>query len=412
MGALKLRKDVSKPGLLRVVREVFEAVVEEVCGRKFSTGDCLMSGLAVFLEKHASLLQFDVTRHRHKVVEMNLRRLYGLAQVPCDTTLRRRLDPISPVRYRRAFQQVLQRAQRGKALQRMSAWRGHYLVAVDGTGTFSSQRVHGPCCLRARHRNGSSTYSHQQLCAVMVHPDQRQVLPMAIEAVCNGDGSTKNDCERGAWARLVPVLASLYRRMKLIVIADGLFSQGPQIRLLQEHGLRFLLVARAGDHPHLQAQLDRSDAPWFADPSPEGQERDRQLRVVPEVELNAANPDLKVQVLQSSERRGSGEDARRAFTWVTDLPLNPHNASELARAARSRWKIENETFNTLKNVQYLEHNLRKLCQESSAISGGSGDPPIWAGLRSARNFRAFHAASCHVSDSGSDARTTPIRPYR
>ena len=119
----------------------------------------------------------------------------------------------------------------------------------------------------------------------------------------------------------------------------------------------FLLVARAGDHPHLQAQLDRSDAPWFADPSPEGQERDRQLRVVPEVELNAANPDLKVQVLQSSERRGSGEDARRAFTWVTDLPLNPHNASELARAARSRWKIENETFNTLKNVQYLEHNF-------------------------------------------------------
>ncbi len=44
MGALKLRKDVSKPGLLRVVREVFEAVVEKVCGRKFSTGDCLMSG--------------------------------------------------------------------------------------------------------------------------------------------------------------------------------------------------------------------------------------------------------------------------------------------------------------------------------------------------------------------------------
>ena len=67
------------------------------------------------------------------------------------------------------------------------------------------------------------------------------VLPSAV--VC-GDGSTKNDCERGAWTRLVPVLASLDRRMKLIVIADGLFSQGPQIRLLQEHGLRFLLAAR------------------------------------------------------------------------------------------------------------------------------------------------------------------------
>ncbi len=35
MDALKLRKGVSKPGLLR---EVFGSVVEEVCGRKFSTG--------------------------------------------------------------------------------------------------------------------------------------------------------------------------------------------------------------------------------------------------------------------------------------------------------------------------------------------------------------------------------------
>ncbi len=52
----------------------------------------------------------------------------------------------------------------------------------------------------------------------------------------------------------------------------------------------------------------------------------------------------------------------------------------------------------------------QLCQEFSAISSGSGDPPIWAGLRSARNFRASHAASRHASDSGSEARTTPIRP--
>ena len=174
MGALKLRKDVSKPGLLRGVRQVFDQVVDPVSGRQFSIGACLMSApLAVFLEQPASLLPFDLSMRGETVKEANLRRLYGLARVPCDTTLRRRLDPISLVQYRRAFQQVLQRAQRGKVLRRM-AGRGHYLVAVDGTGTFSSQRVHGPCCLRARHRTGS----------------------------------TKNDCERSAWTRRVPVLAS------------------------------------------------------------------------------------------------------------------------------------------------------------------------------------------------------------
>ncbi len=56
MDVLKLHKSVSKPGLLR---EVFDSVVEEVCGRVFPMGACLMSGLVVFLEQHDLLLQFD-----------------------------------------------------------------------------------------------------------------------------------------------------------------------------------------------------------------------------------------------------------------------------------------------------------------------------------------------------------------
>ncbi len=73
MDALKLRKEVSKPGLLQVVRAVFDTV----SGRKFSIGACLMSGgLAVFLEKHASLLPFDLSMRGDTVVEANLCRLY------------------------------------------------------------------------------------------------------------------------------------------------------------------------------------------------------------------------------------------------------------------------------------------------------------------------------------------------
>ena len=47
---------------------------------------------------------FDLSMRRHSVVKVNLRHLYGLAQIPCDTPLlRRRLDPISPVWYQRTF---------------------------------------------------------------------------------------------------------------------------------------------------------------------------------------------------------------------------------------------------------------------------------------------------------------------
>ena len=47
----------------------------------------------------------------------------------------------------------------------------------------------------------------------------------------------------------------------------------------------------------------------------------------------------------------------RTWTWVTDLVISRQNARWLVKGGRCRWKIENETFNTLKNQGYhFEHN--------------------------------------------------------
>ena len=42
---------------------------------------------------------------------------------------------------------------------------------------------------------------------------------------------------------------------------------------------------------------------------------------------------------------------------MTDLTLTAGNVTPVARGGRARWRIENETFNTLKNQGYhFEHN--------------------------------------------------------
>ena len=47
-----------------------------------------------------------------------------------------------------------------------------------------------------------------------------------------------------------------------------------------------------------------------------------------------------------------------ANSFITDLPVDQNNVVELAACGRARWKIENESFNTLKNQGYhLEHNF-------------------------------------------------------
>ena len=43
---------------------------------------------------------------------------------------------------------------------------------------------------------------------------------------------------------------------------------------------------------------------------------------------------------------------------MTDLRVDPSNAMKLMRAGRARWRIENETFDTLKNQGYeFEHSF-------------------------------------------------------
>jgi hypothetical protein len=59
--------------------------------------------------------------------------------------------------------------------------------------------------------------------------------------------------------------------------------------------------------------------------------------------------------LRYQERNAQGE--MREWTWVTDLELSADNVVLVARGGRTRWHIENETFNTLKNQGYhFEHN--------------------------------------------------------
>jgi hypothetical protein len=44
--------------------------------------------------------------------------------------------------------------------------------------------------------------------------------------------------------------------------------------------------------------------------------------------------------------------------WITDIKLSETTVAEVAAGERVRWKIEKETFNTLKNQGYqFEHNF-------------------------------------------------------
>jgi DDE family transposase len=351
--APQVRKHLSADALFRLVQSDFARLPDYRVGdTEIALADALMSAFAMFSLKAPSLLAFDKER-----AEGNLHTIYGIERVPCDTRMREILDPISPKWLRPAFKSVFRQLQRGKALEAMPWLDGHYLLALDGTGYFSSKTIHCASCLRRVHRNGSITYAHQMLGAAIIHPDQRAVIPLMPEPITNRDGTDKNDCERNAAKRFVAKLRQDHPHLKFIVTEDSLSSNAPHIETLHAHGLHYILGVKEGDHAYLFQQVQAAE---HAGRVTYYERHDRaagvvhRFRFVNDVPLNAARTDVRVHFIEYWE---VGDDKVQHFSWVTDLRVSTRNVYHLMRGGRARWKIENETFNTLKNQGYnFEHN--------------------------------------------------------
>ena len=358
------RKHLSADALFRLVRSGFATIPDyRLRETDISLTDALMSAFAMFSLKSPSLLAFDKER-----AEGNLHTIYGMERVPCDTRMREILDPVSPKVLRLVFKSVFRQLQRGKALEPMVFLEGYYLLALDGTGYFSSKTIHCASCLQKVHRNGSITYAHQMLGAAIIHPDMRTVIPLMPEPIVKHDGMDKNDCERNAAKRFVTKLRQDHPHLKFIVTEDSLSSNAPHIETLQVHGLHYILGVKEGDHASLFEQVQAAE---HAGRVTAYERHDRaaglvhRFRFVNDVPLNASHADMRVNFMEYWEM---SDDKVQHFSWVTDLRVSKRNVFHLMRGGRARWKIENETFNTLKNQGYnFEHNYGHGQQNLSVV---------------------------------------------
>ena len=187
------------PVLLRF-RSLVDSVAHYVAGIvdtralgkvRYTLRDCYLSALALFFVQDRSLLQFQ--RRFQQQVKANNLSTFGVSRIPCDSQFRDLIDrhdhaPILP-----CFADWIGRLQRLKWLQHYQIFDARYLITLDGSRYFSSDSVRCKHCLTTTSR-GITSYHHDILQAAIVHPDKREVLPLAPEFVRNSDanGGTYN----------------------------------------------------------------------------------------------------------------------------------------------------------------------------------------------------------------------------
>jgi len=320
----------------------------------YELADVLRSAFAMFSLKSPSLLSF---KEQTKQEEKNLKAIYHIQSVPSDTQMRTTLDPLLPSPLRAIFPKLFSQLSEAGVIKEYVYWKRQVIVSVDGVEHFSSTKVYCDHCTTRTHRNGETSYHHVGLAAVLVHPDQEEVFTLDFETILNADGVKKNDCERNAAKRLCRNLHECYPELKPILVEDALYANAPHIRQITGYGWLFVLSVKPDSHESLERQ--------FA-----GRQASRQVK-----ELRITDPqgikhyfawtndlclcesavDVSINYLLYEQTDKHGKVTR--WTWITNIPLNARSVEPVMRAGRARWKIENETFNTLKNQGYnFEHN--------------------------------------------------------
>jgi hypothetical protein len=347
-------KSLSADNLFALMRSGFVQVPDQRAeNARISLPDALMSGFAMFSLKDPSLLAFDERRR----TDDNLKSIYGIKRVPSDTQMRTILDNVEPVGIRPVFKDTLRRLERSKELDKFRFLGGSYLVSLDGTGYFVSKKIHCTSCLqKVNKRTGEVTYYHQMMGAVIIHPNRWEVIPLMPEPIMKQDGESKNDCERNAAKRFLAQLKQDYPHLSFTITEDALSPNAPHIRELKKHGFHYILGVKEGDHAYLfeQVALARQEGRTTEYEQREGGVLHR-FSFINQMPLNKSNPDILVNFVEYWE---ISKDKTQHFSWVTDFTITKLTVFAIMRAGRARWKVENETYNTLKNQGYhFEHNF-------------------------------------------------------
>ncbi len=354
----KPRRGLSADALIETLRRRFQDVADRrrQASCKYSMSDTLMSAFAMFATKEPSMLSFE--DHQR---ELHIEKPFKIDAVPSDTQMREILDGIDIEPLNEAFADLFWELQRGRELKQWLFDGQYYLVAIDGSGYFCSNHVKCDHCL-VRRKNGKEQYYHQVVAAVLVHPVTRQVIPMAVEPIVRSDGDAKNDCERNATGRLLQRLRKQHPKLNILVLEDGLASNAPHIADLEKHKMHYMLGAKPGDHQYLFDQvIDDMDQDNYLIETHQVSSVKKKIHTetsyIAGVSLNKTHADVRVNFLQHHEFDCKEDAVTNRFSWVTDLDLSQKSLHEYQKVGRCRWRVENETFNTLKNQGYaLEHN--------------------------------------------------------
>lgn len=283
------------------------------------------------------------------------KRYLARGPMPSADQLGRVLAGLDTAAIRGQNNRAYRRLKRRKAL-RPASHNSLFSLVLDGHECFTSYRRCCPRCLtrRIKTKHGERIqYYHRLVMGVLVC--DRFTLLLDIEMQRKSEGEVR--CAQ----RLLKRLLTDYPRAFDLVVADGIYAQGPFFKMVRSAGKHAIAVLKNEERDLMVDML----ALCKAHP-PRDMRRGKVRCQVWDIEELTTWPqaDGPVRVVRSDEtttiRRQTGQtDVQISnWMWVTTIPRRFLDTGAFTAIAHHRWDIENRAFNELLTYWHAGHTYK------------------------------------------------------
>ena len=323
----------------------------------YTMEDIGLSAFSLFFMQSESFLSHQQSLEEGQKTS-NCQTLFGMAKIPTDNHIRSMLDPVHPSHLQGVFDSAVAALRDNGGMKAFHRLGERTLIALDGTEYFCSQKLGCPNCQTRKRSNGKVESYHSMLAATIVAPGHNVVLPLMPEFIVKPDGAEKQDCERNAAKRWLIAHLERVKPLRPIFLGDDLFACQPICQPIVAGGDDFLFTAKPDSHKTLYDFMNGAEIEEMSVTRKEGRNRlTWRYRWFKGAPLRDGKDAMAVDWIGLTIFDAKGK-AVYDGAWVTSLVVSRENVADIAACARARWKIENETFNVLKNNGYhLEHNF-------------------------------------------------------
>ena len=365
----------------------------------------MLYGILVYVLHYSSRRQAN-SHITHPMIEQNLRRLFPeLESMPHADTLFRLLQRIDVNDIEQAQIELVRQLIRKKKFAPFRV-NNAYPVAIDGTQKLGGSELWDEALLQRRISPADDELVRYRYSVYVLEANlsfrNGLVIPLMTEFLDYREGDSereKQDCETRAFHRLAKRIKEAFPRLPIMLLLDGLYSQGPVMERCRDYNWQFMTVLKDGSlssvweeyHSLRELQTDQEHLQNWG-------ERRQHFRWVNHVRYeygpnDCHHIDLHVVICeeqwQAVNEEGEIEDKTKRHAWISSRPLNAANVHERCNlGARYRWGIETnflvekhqgysyehcfaKDWNAMRGYHYLmrlAHLINTLARFSSALA--------------------------------------------